>query len=206
MLGYTFSIQTISKSLLSFSTSPLLKTSRSLNLDWVPKVKKDSNEELVKKQPNKVETDNEKSNHISDRNNYDEETEQPVKIKLSVEDKPMNELTNIESKTSDHLEKELVETTTKTNQIDTDLFSNSFSQNDNLGSNFTFKEFQNNLKKRRSFLSKILDELKSTKIEENQITKDILIQCLKNIDEYEKQKGGLKVAAVDALKIFDKNE
>lgn len=207
ILGYTFSIQTISKSLQSFSSTPLLKNTKSLDLDWKPKVTKEfSNEVFVNSESNKEEAESENRNNIPNQNNYNEETEQPIQVQLKVESKPINTVKNIESKINDGSEKELIETKAKQGQVNNDLFSNTSLINNTSDSIFTFKEFQNNLKKRKAFLSKILNELKSTKIDENQITKDVLIKCLKNIDEYEKQKGGLKVAAVDALKIFDKDE
>lgn len=208
MLGYTFSMQTISKSLQSYSSSPLLKSTRSLDLNWKPEIVEElSSEEFTKRKPIKEEAENEKANNIiSNQNNYNEETEQPIEVELTVDIKPINSVTNIESKINDDSEKDLTKTKAKNNQTNKDLFSNTSSVNDSSDSIFTFKEFQKNLKKRKTFLSKILEELKSTKIEENQITKGVLIKCLKNINEYEKQKGGLKVAAIDALKIFDKDE
>lgn len=213
MLGYTFSIQTISKSIQSFSKGTLLKTQKNLDLKWTPKVIEKEIIEEPKKEKAEQKYD---SNQNLKKNTL--EDEEKVEIQLSVENKTEGTTSIIESKRNGEVGKEnsienkldenVISNKTNNNQksglAGDDLFSNnSESKETNL---FTFQKFEYNLKKRTGFLSRIVKEIRATEIEESQITKEILIKCLKNIDEYKKQKGGLKVAAIDALKIFNENE
>lgn len=69
MLGYTFSIQTISKSIQSFSKCELLKTQKNLGLEWKPK---EIEQEIIEI-PNQ------------DKEKYKAEDEKPIEIELSVE-------------------------------------------------------------------------------------------------------------------------
>lgn len=177
MLGYTFSIQTISKSIQSFSKSKLLKTEKDLDLEWTPRV---AEQKVIKK------TKSEDS--IFDAKIINESEEDNL-----IERKQDAEVSTTETK----INKE-------TGSVDYNLFSNN-AETIKI-SRFNFLEFESNLKKRKSFLSKILKELKAIGIKENEITEQILIKCLKEIDEYKTQKGGLKVSAKDALRIFEKNK
>jgi len=212
MLGYTFSIQTISKSIQSFSNSALLKTPKNLDLECTPveienpkpKIKElDENEKSVEidlsiepqnnEKPFSVNQDN--YNKLKGNNEKIEENSMPAE-KTSNESIEENSIENQKI-----LSNKSKASHTSTPPINKDLFSNN-SKNINKPV-FSYEEFTESLKKRKPFLSKIVKELKSTGIPESQITKEILIKCLINIDEYEKQKGGLKVAAVDALKYFE---
>ena len=217
MLGYTFSIQTISKSIQSFSKSTLLKTQKNLDLAWSPKEiveskleNKNSNQE---EKPVEIDlTVNAKQDNrplISPQNSKDKTK---LKTNGSIKDKSEFNLDATQSKNLEEEEnpieykknKEVSPSTDKINDIkkqEVDLFSENI-KTDNK-SLFTFQEFENILKKRKSFLSKIVNALKAIGIQESEITEEILIKCLKDLDEYEKQKGGLKVAAEEALKIFE---
>jgi len=185
MLGYTFSIQTISKSIQSFSKSELLKNPKNLDLEWTPRIAEQKvveELELDKKYKNLKEIEK-TSNHNQSNSGLDDD--KAIEIELSFEIKQ-----DIEPKIND--------------EPALDLFS---SKKETAGeviiSLFTFQEFEINLKKRKSFLPKILKELRAIGIKENEITEPILIKCLKDIGEYKMQNGRLKVRAKEALQIFE---
>jgi hypothetical protein len=80
MLGYTFSIQTISKSVQSFSKCELLKTQKNLDLEWIPKeieqeIIEIPNQEKVKFKPEDI---------VNQVNNFSDD-EKAIEIELSVE-------------------------------------------------------------------------------------------------------------------------
>lgn len=208
MLGYTFSIQTISKSIQSFSNSALLKTQKNLDLEWTPIVVEDP------KLENKKLDEDEKAVEIdlTVKRKNDEKTFSNTQDKGDELESEIKKDSNPAEKTSNKSRKEIpvenkdisinkskISDTSKS--IDGNLFSNSTEIINKPV--FSFQKFEKSLKKRKAFLSKIVNELKSTGIPENEITKQILIKCLIEIDEYEKQKGGLKVAAKDALNFFE---
>lgn len=101
MLGYTFSIQTISKSIQSFSKCALLKTQKNLELNWTPnKIIEYSNHEKLEDKYKDI---------IIEVNNYSED-ENAIEIELSVEknkDKTIysgKHKNNILTKTKDNIE------------------------------------------------------------------------------------------------------
>ncbi len=222
MLGYTFSIQTISKSIQSFSKSTLLKAQKNLDLDWSPKEivepkleNKNSNQEekpveidltVNTKQDNKplITPQNSKGKTKLKTNEGSIKDKREFNLDASLsknleEEEEEEEKTPIENKNNEEVSPSIG----KINDIrkqEADLFSDNI-KTDNK-SLFTFQEFENILKKRKSFLSKILNALKAIGIQESEITEEILIKCLKDLDEYKKQNGSLKVAAEEALKIF----
>lgn len=213
MLGYTFSIQTISKSIQSFSDSKLLKTEKKMDLEWIPVVKEQKviKESLSK---NKMFKEDEKSTEIqlSVENKNDEKS---IVYSVSLAEKSkgliLNTKVNDDSEENEQNELYIKDNETDSiaevkinNESDTgigDMFSNTAEITKS--SLFTFREFENNIKQRKLFSPKILKELKALAINENEITKQILIECLKQIDIYKTKKGGLKVYAKDALKIFE---
>lgn len=255
MLGYTFSIQTISKSIQSFSKCELLKIQKNLDLDWSPKeIKQEIIEEetLIESKIND-ESKIEKSVEFEDsvEMKQDENTlthtweiKDESEDKMSGENKQIEGTLIYESKINNESEKEksiqsekneeelidnqklgdkepkdekasesklILENSTiqpkKSDKVE-EVSGNLFSYNTEINSKpiFTFKEFETNIKNRKSFSYKIVKVLRDSKIPESEITEQVLIECLKGIDEYKKQNGALKVAAKDALKIFKKNE
>ncbi|WP_158973865.1 hypothetical protein [Cellulophaga sp. L1A9] len=218
MLGYTFSIQTISKSIQSFSKSRLLKTQKNLDLDWSPKEvvelksenKKSSQEEkpvvvdlLIKEKQNlKPLSDLQNSNDKTKLKTNEESTKDKNEfdVDTSTSKQLEEEKTPIENKINEEAPPSIV-TFSNIKKPDSDLFSKNIkTKNKSL---FTFQEFENILKKRKSFLSKIVNALKAIGIQESEITEEILIKCLEDLDEYKKQNGGLKVNAKESLKIFE---
>lgn len=211
MLGYTFSIQTISKSLQSFSDSKLLKTENKMDLEWTQRVKEQKVFEKTKLE-NNVFNEDEKSAEIQlsvENKQHETSIIHRGKLNIKSEDSILDTKIINESEEDNLIEREqdaevsTIETkiNNETDLGNVDLFSNHTEITKSFL--FTFREFEISLKKRKSFLPKILKELKDLAIKENEITKQILIKCLKNIDEYEKLKGGLKVTAKDALRIFE---
>lgn len=175
MLGYTFSMQTISKSIQSFSTSALLKTRKNLDLEWAPRIIEKEIIEISKQE--KLESN--------------PEDEKAYGIKLSAENKSNEEMPTYESKRKD---------TSEAINPGIGLFSEQKEAESKLV--FNFQEFKNNIKK-KSFLTKIVKTLNDKGVEESKITKQLLITCLKEIGEYKTQKGGLRINAKEALIIFE---
>ncbi|TDN87316.1 hypothetical protein DET49_1125 [Salegentibacter sp. 24] len=201
MLGYTFSIQTISKSIQSFSKSALLKTHKNLDLEWNPKVM----DHQVFGEPKTEKTNTECDETIKDDNLIPNqssnkiEKEETMDIKLSVEKDKYDEKTIVESKENNKAESASLPlelfTEPKDNEIDI-----AKEQEANYG--FTFQDFKKNIGG-KTFLNKIVATIKSKETKENLITQDLVISCLKEIDEYETKSGKLKKNAERALKIFE---
>jgi ligand-binding SRPBCC domain-containing protein len=84
MLGYTFSIQTISKSIQSFSKCELLKTQKNLNLEWTPNPK-EIEQEIIEI-PNQDKAEYKTEDFLIQVNNLSE-NEKAIEIELSVEKK-----------------------------------------------------------------------------------------------------------------------
>lgn len=84
MLGYTFSIQTISKSIQSFSKCELLKTQKNLDLEWTPKPKEI--EQDIIEIPNQEKAEYKTEDFVIQVNNLSE-NEKAIEIELSVENK-----------------------------------------------------------------------------------------------------------------------
>jgi hypothetical protein len=80
MLGYTFSIQTISKSIQSFSKCELLKTQKNLDLEWTPK---EVEQEIIEI-PNQEKVEFKPEDIVIQVNNFSED-EKAIEIELSVE-------------------------------------------------------------------------------------------------------------------------
>lgn len=76
MLGYTFSIQTISKSIQSFSKCALLKTQKNLDLDWTPN--------KIIEYPNQEKLDYKAEEIITENNNYLED-EKAIEVEFLIE-------------------------------------------------------------------------------------------------------------------------
>lgn len=215
MLGYTFSIQTISKSLQSFSKSALLKTRKNLDLEWTPVVTQDlkiEDRKLINDQKadeNDISAKRKQDEKLlSSNQNKNDELEDKRNIENKFHQKDSISTDNVNEESEEKIPVDVNNITVNNSKIDNtsalvdeDLFSNN-TETINTPV-FSFQKFERSIKKRKSILAKILPALKSTGIPESEITKQILIKCLIEVDEYEKQKGGLKIAAQDALKFFE---
>ena len=90
MLGYTFSIQTISKSIQSFSKCELLKTQKDIDLEWTPK---EIEQEIIEIPSQEKAED--KTEDIDNQDNNSSEDEKVIEIELSVEKETEQEIIEI---------------------------------------------------------------------------------------------------------------
>ena len=194
MLGYTFSIQTISKSIQSFSKSELLKTQKNLNLEWTPKeieqkIIEIPIQEKAKYKPGDIKIQD--SNYLED--------EKAIEIELSVENETDNK--NLPAKKRIDKVKEPLN-----NPVD--LFSDQMSSEHNqISPTFdisicNLKELKKNIGKGK-FAKKIITALNDRNIDEDKISKELIINCLKEIKEYQIKNGKISANAKKVLKVFE---
>ncbi|MEH6745801.1 MAG: hypothetical protein V7670_03095 [Maribacter arcticus] len=195
MLGYTFSIQTISKSLQSFSNNELLKTKKSIYLDWTPNIIKEindpinseeDNQELIEKIIDPISKQKYKREEI--------ENEKPVEVELSVGSE--KEIQAIEPKIN--------------NSADTnngDLFSNNPEVNSHsvvsTSSKIDFKNYKEKLVPIRGS-NKLIKALEVKLKDGNIVSKDIVIDCLIEIEKYKTKKDVHTSFAKDVLAVLYK--
>ena len=231
MLGYTFSIQTISKSLQSYSSTPLMKTKNSLDLDWKPEIV----EEITDIEPENISSDKEvneigMSDSLNDRKNYQTENEIPAVIPLSVneeeepsikfkskflaEDESSPEVKLSIQNTSEVLDESLDSGMNNHNEVlnkTGELFASEIVDVSSDNKSFQQQELCNldNFKKSigtGKFAESVVEVLK-LKIDANEeFSKQTLINCLKEINQYQTKSGKTSFNAKKALKIFGDDE
>lgn len=223
MLGYTFSIQTISKSMQSFSKSTLLKTQKKLNLEWYPKVIKPKVIEESKLEKTNIDIDNKHKQNSNksdkegavivkpsiDRKQGNDESvnrskikdvlkdEKSIEIELSVENQLEESTTIIESKTNNELESINFEKKSDSKQP-------GFFDEEEIISAFSFTDFKNNIGGGNK--SKALIDTINSKIDiKKEVSKELIIACLKENGQYKTKSGkkDLTSLAKKALKIFE---
>jgi hypothetical protein len=193
MLGYTFSIQTISKSIQSFSKSELLKNPKNLDLEWTPKVIEQKNKERQFEKDNAKFEYNE-NNLLKNQIESSFEDEEAIEIQPPLEDLPEETTSNVVSKMNNDLE---------LTNMDLGLFpiEKELSNEVEIVSIFNLAEFKKNIGGGER-AKKLSEALKDRNIDEKDVSKEIVISCLKEISLYDNNKGKVYDFARKALKIF----
>lgn len=222
MLGYTFSIQTISKSIQSFSNSQLLKTPKNLNLEWTPRV---IEEEIVIETVIPIQGTTEDNFGVvkyQDGNSLENQTEtEPEDLVNKIQDEKTFTKTWNSDKESEEkkvIENEKTEDASLTeskmyeekepSDNSSSLVSVQFSmENDFINSTSEdpvcdLKEFKKNIGNGK-FADKIISAINNSNSGEEKISKQLIISCLKEIDEYETKGGKISSNTKKALKIFE---
>jgi hypothetical protein len=194
MLGYTFSIQTISKSIQSFSNSVLLKTRKNLDLEWAPKDIEQKNKENQFEKDNTKFEDNES---VLFKNQIESSfaDEKAIEIQPQLEDEPEETNSTMVSKMNNDLD--------LTNMA-MGLFSTKkeLSNEVEIVSIFNLAEFKKNIGGGEKS-KKLIEALNDRNIDEKDVSKEIVISCLKEISLYANNKGKIYDFAEKALKIFE---
>lgn len=193
MLGYTFSIHTISKSFQSYSNSELLKTKKNIDLEWKPNAVDDLQDNLDQDQSPKKDIENLEDN-ISNQKTDEKEYEKPIEVELSIE----KDIKSFESKINNDLDTPNVGLFS----VDSEVKSPSMISNT---IKIDFEDYKLKLGKNRD--SKNLITAIEVKLKDDlKVSKDIVIDCLIEINKYKKQKGNLYSIATKALEAFQKEE
>ena len=231
MLGYTFSIQTISKSLQSFSSTPLMKTTKSLNLDWTPEVLEEITSVEPENIPLSIEIDKtDVADSLNNQNKYESDNENPIVIPLSVNEEkdisvkfnsnlvPHNEQSpgvNLSTQnTSEVIDESIESGKNKHNEMLNKtgyLFTSEIVDNSSNNKSSHEQELCNLDDFRKSigtgkFAESVMGVLKLKVDANEEFSKQTLIICLKEIDQYQTKSGTTSSNAKKALKIFDKDE
>jgi hypothetical protein len=199
MLGYTFSIQTISKSIQSFSKGALLKTQKSLDLKWIPKA---IEQDIIRERTSeKIKFGFEKNEQKDDSNknprNYTLEDQKKLEIQLSVKNVSAKEMSNFESKIDNQKEPLQESGGLFSNELEYDIKRQFIEEQ-----LCDFEDFKKSVGNGK-FANTIIEALEIKKDINCKISKQTLISCLEKVGQYRILSGEISSNAKKALKIFN---
>lgn len=194
MLGYTFSIQTISKSIQSLSKCELLKTRKNLDLEWPPKEIEQKIIEIPKQEKAEYEPGD---SEIQDSDS--QEDLKPNEYELS----PVNKTDKKSFPDKKRIDK-AKESSVNQVGLFPDQTGTGHDQTNSNSDNpvFNWDEFKKNMGDGK-FVNNLIETINSRNIDEKEVSKELIIICLKEINQYKTRSGKVSANAEKALKFFE---